>query len=130
MKPKSRPPPDSGDRSVTIDLSRRKIPQTRQEVDEVVRESIVIDMLGLLTLDYRRLCSWQTKDTEFPAQEFTRLKRSGVTVVHPAVGFLHGDVRASSWGDLTRWNLFLATHPDKFTRVDKPADIEAFAKAL
>jgi hypothetical protein len=81
-----------------------------------VRASTVIDMLGLITLDYRRLAAWQNKDAEFPLREFERLKRSGVTIVHPAVGFVQGNVRNSSWGDITRWNLFLATHPDKFLR--------------
>ena len=95
---------------------------------DLVRASTVIDMLGLWTLDYRRLAAWQTKDAEFPGREFERLKRSGVTVIHPAVGFTEGDVRGSSWGDITRWNLFLATHADKFIRVDAPADID-LAKA-
>lgn len=89
-----------------------------------MRESTVIDMLGLLTLDYRRLFSWQTQNALFPDEEFERLKRSGVTVVHPAVGFVQGDVRGSSWGDITRWNLFLAAHADKFLRVDTAADID------
>ncbi len=89
-----------------------------------MRESTVIDMLGLLTLDYRRLSAWQTGSGAFPAQQYERLRRSGVTVIHPAVGFIQGDIRNSSHGDLTRWNLFLAAYPDKFVRVDGAADIE------
>lgn len=91
---------------------------------DLVRGSTVIDMLGLLTLDYRKLAAWQTRNAPLPAPEFERLKRSGVTVIHPAVGFTTGDVRGSSRSDLTRWNHFLAAYPDRFLRVDTPADLE------
>ena len=91
---------------------------------ELVRSSTVIDMLGLLTLNYRRLAAWQTQGELFPAEEFERLQRSGVTIVHPAVGFVKGDVRRSSLSDMTRWNHFLAANPDRFLRVDGPADLD------
>lgn len=91
---------------------------------DLVRGSTVVDMLGLLTLDYRKLAAAQTQTAAFPAHEFDLLKRSGVTVIHPAVGFTAGDVRNSSRSDLTRWNHFLAAHPDRFLRVDAPADLE------
>jgi membrane dipeptidase len=90
---------------------------------ELVTASTVIDMLGLMTLNYRRLIAWQTAHEEFPAQEFDRLKRSGVTILHPAVGFTHGDIHGASWSDLTRWNRFLKAYPDRFVRVDHPDDI-------
>jgi len=85
-------------------------------------------MLGLLTLNYRSLSAWQLATVPFPAEEFERLKHSGVTVIHPAVGFVSGDIRASSIDDLARWNRFIAAHPDRFLRVDDVADLE-YAKA-
>ncbi len=96
---------------------------------DLVHESTVIDMLGLLTLDYRKLCMWQcTRDT-FSAADLKRLKDSGITVFHPAVGFTKGDIYQQSLDDLTRWNQFLAAHSADFLRVDTPADIER-AKAI
>jgi len=85
-------------------------------------------MLGLLTLDYRKLAACQNREAAFPAREFDLLKQSGVTIIHPAVGFTRGDVRTSSWGDITRWNHFVAAYSDRFLRVDGPADL-AHAKA-
>ncbi|MEP7366250.1 MAG: membrane dipeptidase [Acidobacteriota bacterium] len=91
---------------------------------DLVRENTVIDMLGLLTLDYRKLAAVQTQELAFPQQEFDLLKHSGVNVIHPAVGFTKGDIRGSSAADLTRWNHFVATYADRFLRVDTPADLE------
>ena len=90
---------------------------------ELIRTSVVVDMLGLLTLDYKKLCAWQQDPATFPASEFTRLRNSGVTVIHPAVGFMHSDAYDSSSADFARWNYFLAAHPDKFVKVTRPADV-------
>ncbi len=86
-------------------------------------------MLGLLTLDYRKLSAWETAPDRFQLVDFQRLKDSGTTIFHPAVGFVEGDVFKSSLQDITGWNLFISAHPDKFLRVDGPADLER-AKAL
>ncbi|MEP6963229.1 MAG: membrane dipeptidase [Acidobacteriota bacterium] len=90
---------------------------------DIVRASVVVDMLGLLTLDYRKLCDWQAHPESFPESEFARLKASGVTILHPAVGFVTGDVYESSWNDVARWNRFLAAHAEKFIQVLGPADL-------
>ena len=89
-------------------------------------------MLGLLTLDYRKLSAWETAPDRFQLGDFQRLKDSGTTIFHPAVGFVEGDVFKSSLQDITGWNLFISAHPDKFLRVDGPADLErakAWAKS-
>ena len=75
---------------------------------DLVRSSLVVDMLGLLTLDYRKLIGWQTEPSRFQPSSLKRLKDSGITVFHPAVGFLEGDVYQSSLADVTRWNKFLS----------------------
>jgi membrane dipeptidase len=96
---------------------------------DLVRRSTVIDMLGLLTLDYRKLSTWETLPERFQLGDFQRLKDSGTTIFHPAVGFLEGDVFKSSLEDITGWNRLIAAHPDNFLRVDGPADLER-VKAL
>src|ERR1035437_10839604 len=53
---------------------------------DLVRSSTVIDMLGLLTLDFSKLSAWQTDPSRFQQADFQRLKDSGITIFHPAVG--------------------------------------------
>src|SRR5580704_13050855 len=91
---------------------------------DLVRNSTVIDMLGLLTLDYRKLGQWQRQPATFLAKDLQRLKDSGTTVFHPAVGFTQGDIYAESLSDMKRWNAFLTAHKSDFLRIDRPADID------
>ena len=95
---------------------------------DLIHRSTVIDMLGLLTLDYRKLGVWETSPDRFRPSDFQRLKDSGVTIFHPAVGFVSGDIYKQSLADITGWNLFIARHPDDFLRIDSVSDI-ARAKA-
>ncbi|MBI4911075.1 MAG: membrane dipeptidase [Acidobacteria bacterium] len=90
---------------------------------DLVRRSTVIDMLGLLTLNYKLLQKWAAEPACFQAADFERLKSSGITVFHPAVGFVEHDVYSSSLSDITGWNLFLAKHADQFLRIEKPSDL-------
>jgi membrane dipeptidase len=72
---------------------------------DLVRRSTVIDMLGLLTLDYRKLWSWETDPRRFQQADFLRLRDSGTTVFHPAVGYVTGDIYAESLRDIVGWKL-------------------------
>lgn len=96
---------------------------------ELVRRSTVIDMLGLLTLDYKKLCTWEAQPGCFESSDYQRLKDSGISIFHPAVGFTEGDVYSSSLNDIQGLNAFINAHPDRFFRVDGPADFER-AKTL
>jgi len=95
---------------------------------DLIRESTVIDMLGLLTLNWRKLSTWRTEPASFLATDFQKLKDSGITVFHPAVGYTGADSYGSSLADILGWNSFIAAH-DQFLRVDGPQDLER-AKAL
>jgi membrane dipeptidase len=95
---------------------------------DLVHRSTVIDMLGLLTLDYRKLGVWQQDPARFQPSDFQRLKDSGINIFHPAVGFVEGDIYKESLRDITGWNLFIADHRNDFLRVDSVSDI-ALAKA-
>src|SRR5664280_2808555 len=83
---------------------------------DLVRRSTVIDMLGLLTLDYRKLSVWETDPGRFLQADLLRLRDSGITVFHPAVGYTAGDIYAESLRDINGWNAFLAAHPGQFQR--------------
>jgi membrane dipeptidase len=91
---------------------------------DLVRDSLVVDMLGLLTLNYRKLIDWETNPKSFQAADLARLKSSGINVFHPSVGFIGGDIYKSSLRDITGWNAFLNSHPHDFLRVATPADLK------
>jgi len=90
---------------------------------DLVRESTVIDMLGLLTLDFKKLDAWRTRPASFRLSDFERLKDSGITVFHPAVGYVEGDIYAASSADITGWDAFSDAYPQYFIRVCSPADV-------
>lgn len=96
---------------------------------DLVRRSTVIDMLGLLTLDYRKLQVWESDPGRFRQADFVRLRDSGTTVFHPAVGYTAGDIYAESLRDIIGWNGFLAAHGEQFRRIERVADFKQ-AKAL
>ena len=91
---------------------------------ELVRRSTVIDMLGLLTLDWRRLSAWRLDAHGFQPADFQKLKDSGITVFHPAVGYTTGNIYSASLTDIANWNVFISAHSNDFLRVDGPADLE------
>src|SRR5258706_2776331 len=89
---------------------------------DLVQRSTVIDMLGLLTLDYRKLSAWEADPSRFRQADFRRLKDSGITVFHPAVGYTTGDIYTESLRDITGWNAFIAAHRPQFLRVETAGD--------
>jgi membrane dipeptidase len=88
---------------------------------DLVRRCTVIDMLGLLTLDYRKLMNWEADPRRFQSADLLRLRASGITVFHPAIGYTGGDIYAESLRDITGWNDFIAAHGDHFQRVESAA---------
>jgi len=89
---------------------------------DLVNTATVIDMLGLLTLNYPKMSSWQSDPARFQQADFHRLRASGITVFHPAVGYLEGDIYAESLRDILGWNTFLAGHQKQFERVERASD--------
>lgn len=89
---------------------------------DLVRRSTVIDMLGLLTLNYRKLAAWEADPSRFQQADFLRLRNSGITVFHPAVGYTGGDIYAESRRDIAGWNEFIDAHPAQFQRIERTRD--------
>jgi membrane dipeptidase len=89
---------------------------------ELVRETTVIDMLGLVTLDWARFGRWEHEAGAFGPADFDKLRRSGITVFNPAVelGAANPFAATSTW--LGDWNKFLEGHPGEFVRVEGAAD--------
>ncbi|MGD0299899.1 MAG: dipeptidase, partial [Bryobacteraceae bacterium] len=94
----------------------------------MVRAATVIDMLGLVTLDFRKLSAWQAEPSRFLQADFQKLKDSGINIFHPAVGYTEGDVYHSCLRDITGWNALIAARPDDFLRIDRPIDLETAKK--
>jgi len=91
---------------------------------DLVRRSTVIDMLGLLTLDYKQLWGWETDPGRFRQSDFRRLRDSGITVFHPAVGYTRGDIYAESLRDIVGWNAFIEAHAEQFQRIEEAAHLK------
>jgi membrane dipeptidase len=82
-------------------------------------------MLGLVTLDFRKLSAWQAEPSRFLPTDFQKLKASGITVFHPAEGYTEGEVFQSSLRDIHGWNSLIAACPDDFLRIDRPSHFES-----
>jgi membrane dipeptidase len=91
---------------------------------DLVQRSTVIDMLGLITLNYKKLSSWEADPGRFQRADFLRLKNSGVTALHPAVGYTTGDIYGASLRDIKGWNAFINSHSSQFLRVANVSDFE------
>lgn len=96
---------------------------SRRTVD-LVRESIVVDMLGLLTLDWDRLYYWQAATENFRRADYEKLLDSGITVFNPAVDLNSPDPFNASREWVRDWNVFLDSHPKELMRVDRAGDFQ------
>src|SRR5688500_18638473 len=88
----------------------------------LMQRSLVIDMLGVFTLDFPLQAKWTKAPETFTAADFEKFKRSGITVFHPAVGI--GGTTAYDQGlqFFGEWNSFIAGSDRYLLRIDSPAD--------
>jgi membrane dipeptidase len=99
-----------------------RIEHSSRAVDLVARAT-VIDMLGLLTLDWPRLDLWQRQPQSFATADFQRYQGSGIQVFHPAVDPDAADPFAAAELWINGWNRLIGGRPDCFLRVDTAADL-------
>jgi membrane dipeptidase len=78
---------------------------------DVVLESTVVDMLGLLTLDWSHLYEWQRRPERFTLADFRQLEGMGVNVFHPAVETGSADPRAGVDRWMNGWSRLLRAGP-------------------
>ena len=86
---------------------------------ELVGSSLVIDMLGPLTVNPTR---WIINPDSFTSSDLQKYKDSGISVFHLATGM--GDYQ-TALRYIAGWNGFMATHDRYFMRIDSVADLEA-----
>ncbi len=93
-----------------IEISTRAI--------DLVAGSTVIDMLGLLTLDWRQLWQWCRDPGAFAETDFKKLQSSGIKVFHPAVDPSSRNPRRAALRWLADWNRLIESQGCFFARVD------------
>jgi membrane dipeptidase len=90
----------------------------------LVRESLVIDMLGQLSLNFPLMARWTRNPESFTAADFQRYKDSGINVFHIAVGTGGVNAHDSTMRFVAGWNSFLAGQDQLFMRIDSAADLD------
>lgn len=91
---------------------------------DVVHSSNVVDMLGLVTLNWPKLYRWHANPAAFTAVDFAKLRSSGIRVFHPAVSLGDGQTHALTFQWFEKWNRLITKQPQYFLRIDSPADID------
>ncbi len=90
----------------------------------LVRESLVIDMLGLLTLNFPLMARWTRNPETFTPADFERYRGSGINVFHIASGTGGVTAHENTMRFVSGWNSFLAGQDQHFMRIDSPGDLE------
>lgn len=92
---------------------------------DLVQRSLVIDMLGLLTMDWPKLERWQRIPGSFSEEDFQKLKQSGIDIFHPAVEPNAPEAYSATLQWTRDWNYFLENHAQYFLRIDGIECMEA-----
>jgi len=104
-------------------------PDYSERAVRLVRESLVMDMLSPLTLNFPLFAKWEARPEMFGAEEFKRYLDSGINVFHIAVGIGGPEARASTLDFVSKWNSFLAGQDERFMRIDSPRDFDRVKKS-
>ena len=89
---------------------------------KLVTESVVIDMLSPLTINFPLMTKWATDPESFTDTDFQRYLDSSINVFHIAVGTGGPDARQGTQDFIGGWNSFLAGSDTRFMRIDSPGD--------
>ena len=92
---------------------------------DLVRENLVIDMLGLLTLNDNKAMEWMITPGGFKEQDYELFKDSGINVFHNAYGISGPGAHRESLEYFAQVNGFIADYPQYFRRIDSIEDMEA-----
>jgi membrane dipeptidase len=93
-------------------------------VIELVGRSTLIDMLGLLTLDFSKQAKWFANPESFTTADLQPFKDSKINVFHIAVGLGGPEAYLEALRFFASWNGFIANHDEYFCRIDSAADLE------
>jgi membrane dipeptidase len=93
---------------------------------DLISSTEVIDMLGLLTLDWPRFQAWHQVPGSFVEEDYRRLRGSGIDVFHPAVEPNHPRPYEATRSWVANWHTLLYREARNFRPV---LGIEDFAAA-
>ena len=95
----------------------------------LVHESLVIDMLSPLSLNFPLFAKWEAEPELFGYEQFRKYQDSGINVFHIAVGTGGPNAYASTLDFVSKWNSFLAGQDERFMRIDSPGDLDRVKKS-
>ena len=91
---------------------------------KLVRESLIIDMLSPLSLNFPLFAKWQAQPELFTPALFRPFQDSGINVFHIAVGTGGTNAHASTLDFISKWNSFLAGQDERLMRIDSAGDFD------
>jgi membrane dipeptidase len=92
-------------------------------VVDLVASSLVVDMLGLLTLDWKQLEDWQSLPNNFTSLDFELVRGVGLNVINPAVDLPDPEAHSQTLNWLRRWGKFVAEQPTRLQLILKLSDL-------
>jgi membrane dipeptidase len=96
---------------------------------DLVKQSTVMDMLCVMTLDFNKQAKWNVNPELFTETDFQAYKDSGINVIHPAIGLGGPDAYNQTLQFFAAWNGFIADRGDFFMRVDSAGDLDKVKKS-
>ena len=96
---------------------------------DLVRQSTVVDMLSLLTLDFNKQGRWMADPESFTAADIQPFKDSGINIIHPAIGIGGQTSYTDALQFFGSWNGFIADRDEYFMRIDSAGDIDRVKKS-
>lgn len=96
---------------------------------DLVKQSTVLDMLCILTLDFAKQAKWFANPESFTKADLQPFMDSGINVIHPAVGLGGPDAFTNTLQFFAQWNSFIANHDELLMRVDSAGDLDRVKKS-
>ncbi len=96
---------------------------------DLVKQSTVIDMLCVMTLDFTKQAKWFKDPESFTAADLQPWKDSGINIIHPALGMGGMDSYNNVLEFFAFWNGFIANHDEHFMRIDSANDLDRVKKS-
>ena len=96
---------------------------------DLVKQSTVIDMLSVMTLDFNKQARWFKNPETFTAADLQPFKDSCINIFHPAIGMGGPDAYTNVLSFFASWNGFIADHDQDFMRVDSVGDLQRVKKS-
>jgi membrane dipeptidase len=91
---------------------------------DLVKRSLVIDMLSPLTLNFPKQAEWFANPERFTTADLQPFKDSGIHVFHTAVGLGGLDPFTEGLKFFATWNSFIAGQDGNFMRIDSAGDFD------